>query len=88
MPGSDLRWINRYSDSSVRGFPQVSWAMPSILLADTSLDVLDVTQQINCYIKLYITLYYIIPTPPSADVKETVKLYLYSSAGNSWSVLG
>ena len=28
------------------------------------------------------------PTPSSADVKETVKLYLYSPSGPSWPVLG
>jgi len=28
------------------------------------------------------------PSPYSAEVKETVKLYLYSTSGPSWSVVG
>ena len=28
------------------------------------------------------------PTPPSAEVKESVELYLYSPFGTSWPVLG
>jgi len=28
------------------------------------------------------------PTPSSAEVKETVELYLYSPSGPSWPVIG
>ena len=28
------------------------------------------------------------PPPPSAEVKERVELYLYSTSGPSWSVIG
>jgi len=28
------------------------------------------------------------PTPPSAEVKERVELYLYSTSGPSWPVTG
>jgi hypothetical protein len=28
------------------------------------------------------------PTPHNAEVKERVELYIYSSSGPSWSVLG